>query len=980
VDVVNTYKYNGTSWVQINSNDNLTALADLADGKRSIFSGNTVPVGAVDRDIWIPSADNGSYKQGEVYQYIGGTWALATKYSQLISGLQSQVDGKVDTYYQATVPYSNQVNVVKDTRSGDYWYCTNTTGSYTKGLVYKYLETPNGSNYNYTWTETADVSKSVFDLADGKSTVYGNAGTDVPVGKLNDLWIPSTSSADGITYVAKEVYKHNGTTWVLATEYTENLNDFVNNTYTPKVTSLQEQVDGKVESWYTVAASDPKVGWTTQEIRDLHDGDLWYQTDTKTSYYYDATTHSWLVLEDATAIQALQAAGTAQATADGVVVSYYAIEQGTAPDISKLWLDNSGTKVLKKYSTSWVNVVVKEGDTLTAFSPVDNDTRVYVYRGSGWVTETPSGIVASSKAVTDLELDLISLDNSIYGASGLQQTLEGAITTEGSRVESKFAYNSNLTLNGVPYSSGFGLATSINDSTIPTGSSEFWISADKFKMTTTGYNGTKYSPFTVSGVDGSITFNGKVVFGNNQSGTIDEAIQASIESVVVGDKNINITDNLIPPDVMVTDVDNAGYQFIGDPVKALVAGIDTFSEVQVTLDGDVGAVDEVYSPYVDEVVFPYYYRFGVKGISSLSGVFYITLIDDLDQITYQSVTVNLEPGKTISSASWYIVDGIINPTGSGAGTSGRILTPGLEKIATIDNFTLPAGTAKILLGWVGPCTISRMKLAKITADTFTGTVATVDYVEGQGYVDASYVTSQGYVAGSDIYAAGTTEIDGGRIKTGSITAEQINVDTAFVNELNATGGIKASKIDVNNGNGFILNSEVVGSSSTPNIQGGYIKGGVVDGTSITSATLNSAVITGGSITLSTGYPGCFASTVISTANSGGSSADSPTFLPRNTSGTNSLTMANTSQVFSITGIGTVDRYAGGTTTITISVSVNGGAWSTVTSKNFGYSPAGTIGTLYTHTNTLLPVQFRISVGASGASTLSTSISVTSYNL
>lgn len=60
----------------------------------------------------------------------------------------------------------------------------------------------------------------------------------------------------------------------------------------PGVTSLQNQVDGKIESWYTASTSDPKTVWTDAQTRAKHDGDMWHQTDTKLSYYYSSSTNS----------------------------------------------------------------------------------------------------------------------------------------------------------------------------------------------------------------------------------------------------------------------------------------------------------------------------------------------------------------------------------------------------------------------------------------------------------------------------------------------------------------------------------------------------------------------------------------------------------------------------------------------------------------------------------------------------------------
>ena len=218
IDVLNTYTYNGASWDIIGNNNNLTALADLADGKRTIYSGASLPPNNPanplrDNDLFIPITtftDGIEYVENEMYRYseLSGNWLKATRYDSIIIDLESQLDNKIATYYGgATPPFVNQVNVVKDPRGNDYWYC-DTDGTYEKGKIYEYVEVPNGGNFNYTWTVSTDISKGAFDLADKKRTVFGNAGNDIPVAadglELNDLWIPSSTSG---SYKIGKVYK-----------------------------------------------------------------------------------------------------------------------------------------------------------------------------------------------------------------------------------------------------------------------------------------------------------------------------------------------------------------------------------------------------------------------------------------------------------------------------------------------------------------------------------------------------------------------------------------------------------------------------------------------------------------------------------------------------------------------------------------------------------------------------------------------------
>lgn len=109
------------------------------------------------------------------------------------------------------------------------------------------------------------------------------------------------------------------------------------------------------------------------------------------------------------------------------------------------------------------------------------------------------------------------------GLSGYLEGTDGQIGSAGSQlindielktgeVESKFAYNSTVTLNGVTHTSGFGIATTIDSENIPEGESQFWISADEFKIVGANQTAEAQGPFTVNTTTGDITFNGEVTF------------------------------------------------------------------------------------------------------------------------------------------------------------------------------------------------------------------------------------------------------------------------------------------------------------------------------------------------------------------------------------------------------------------------------------------------------------------------------------
>ena len=122
---------------------------------------------------------------------------------------------------------------------------------------------------------------------------------------------------------------------------------------------------------------------------------------------------------------------------------------------------------------------------------------------------------AGASTNTGLSAYLEASDGTIGGAdSQLANTIR--VTAEG--VESKWAYNSTVNVNGVYRKSGFGL-TANNFSGGGTQSnpytSEFWIDATKLRFTNSANTG-RTAPFTIdaSGSTPEIAFNGKVSFTN----------------------------------------------------------------------------------------------------------------------------------------------------------------------------------------------------------------------------------------------------------------------------------------------------------------------------------------------------------------------------------------------------------------------------------------------------------------------------------
>lgn len=829
-DITRTYKYSGSAWAEITTDSNITALADLADGKRTVFSGNTVPVGAVARDIWIPSATNGSYLQGEIYQYSGAVWAVATKYSADLeavrSNLQSQVDGKVETYYQATVPTG-----MTSVNNGDYWYCTADVSTYKKGKVYKYVHATT------SWVETADVSRYAFDTADGKASIFSSISVPTTGYKINDMLIVigsfnngTTTFSDGVVLSsnANRVSGFTASDWVKKINDTEDLDAYVE-AMEGVITTLRNQVDSKIENWYASSTSDPKTAWTDVETRNKHNGDLWYQTDTKNSYYYSSSTHSWNMLEDSKAIQALSAAATAQATADGVVVSYYAIKQDTAPATANLWLNKTGTKILKKYDTSWINVSVKVGDTLTAYDPDIKDISIYVYNGSSWMTNTENGIVATSEWGVDLNA---YLDNkAVGGTSSLISDITATSNNNLSKaVNSRFAYNSNLVIDGVTYPSGFGLSNSAGTGI----GSEFWINADKFKFTNNGKTGSK-APFTIdaTGTTPQITFNGNVSFSNisNTQGSGTNLLYNSAPKIgnetkgwSIGWRNHGLSSSL-----------NAG----SDPWRPTGG-----ASVYVVVPGNpgIGTVFDINNS-----------RFPVVAGARYEASAYISSHRCNSWVTLAWFDSN---GNYISEIGGSTIrDAYSGPLGSWGRST--MFTTAPSNAATAQFYVRSSVTSDnpycfVAYAYAGVASANQTIASNWSEGSSAGATTTGELTNDAGFTTLDAVSGNintnndvfaqklgyaNYVAMVNAASSGHTIINGGYINTSLIQANAINADminsnSALINKLNVTGGIVSNNIVVPGINGnnplfsasgdkvVINNLKVLGTVSMPGISKG----------------------------------------------------------------------------------------------------------------------------------------------------------------
>lgn len=144
----------------------------------------------------------------------------------------------------------------------------------------------------------------------------------------------------------------------------ETVKSLINNAQVIK--DLQNQADGAIETWFYEGEPTlnnlPAVDWTTNDIKKIHVGDLYYDQITGFAYRFtryndDVTPYAWNRIKDNDIVQALEAANNAQITADGKMKIFYNTKP-TDYQVGDVWILPADTIIN--------GVQYYKGDILTA--------------------------------------------------------------------------------------------------------------------------------------------------------------------------------------------------------------------------------------------------------------------------------------------------------------------------------------------------------------------------------------------------------------------------------------------------------------------------------------------------------------------------------------------------------------------------------------------------------------------------------------
>lgn len=231
-----TYK-----WIEVRDTGIASALEaasraqDTADGKRRVFVATPTPPYDVG-DLWTQgtSGDLMRCKFARASgNYSSSDWERAVKYTDdsaltkfingvynsTIENLTSQIDGKVESWFQENDPSANWTN--NDEHFGDMWYNPS-----TRDLCYfdiKKITIGNNIRRYYVWTKVEDskaiaayeAASKAQDTADGKRTVF--VAEPKPPYQVGDLWVDGKELRRCVT--AKTSGTYVATDWAIAVYY-----------------------------------------------------------------------------------------------------------------------------------------------------------------------------------------------------------------------------------------------------------------------------------------------------------------------------------------------------------------------------------------------------------------------------------------------------------------------------------------------------------------------------------------------------------------------------------------------------------------------------------------------------------------------------------------------------------------------------------------------------------------------------------------
>lgn len=228
------------------------------------------------------------------------------------------------------------------------YYLHNKPQLYDSDIVWKMtaeawaVSTDGGQHWNGGMTVDGDVIARIL-TATGVNADWINTGTIKAIDKDGNITFLVDVTTGRVVINADSVQVKGKDVNAIAKEKAETeVNNFISNTYTTDINNLQSQIDGQIETFFydyePTLQNIPASGWTTNEERKKHEGDLFYWKSKGYAYRFmqDGATWKWQLVQDTDITLALAAAEKAQDTADHKR-RVFVVQPEPPYDIGDLW-------------------------------------------------------------------------------------------------------------------------------------------------------------------------------------------------------------------------------------------------------------------------------------------------------------------------------------------------------------------------------------------------------------------------------------------------------------------------------------------------------------------------------------------------------------------------------------------------------------------------------------------------------------------
>lgn len=625
------------------------------------------------------------------------------------------------------------------------------------------------------------------------------------------------------------------------------------------LSDLQNQIDGAIDTWFAEGVptlnNAPAEDWTTNEDKDLHLGDIYY--DNATGYAYRFTkennTYSWIQVQDAIA-NALAAAATAQATADGKMRVFYGSTTPTGPyQEGDLWIqghNGSNTGAIYITTTDRSDSLTHADDwvlasdytdiaTVTAaFTIVADAITSTVYSNNSLI---PNSVYTRiNQTVKDIDLRVIDSNSSNSAGQKLADTGINISTGKIALTADNIILKNNsgeraLTItngsDGKPVIAATSLAVNdlqISGSQVNSGtlSSDRIPTLDQSKIDglSTALN-SKASTTDLQGVSSSLTSSKNAIadhFGYADYDTMVAAAKANGATFIQGGY---LNTNLIQAEAITADKIAAGA-ITADKIVSVGSN-------KVTGLGTLATKNNIGTSDLDSTIISGGYiktdlikaNELVIGNGQVTGLGSLATKNTVSASTDVTGLGSLATKNSVSASTDVTGLATVATTGSYDSLSNKPSIPDVSNLADRDTFaqqlgytnynalvTAASNNQTIISG--GYINTSLIEANAITANMINTQGLTITASQVSNPSAWGFLTSHQSLAG---YMQETTYIQGGYLKT-----KYIDVDNLQVKHLNSADGSFTGSINVNNA--FNVDSSGNVTANTVTLRSGIIGG------------------------------------------------------------------------------------------------------------------------------------------------------------